>query len=248
MRPRFQNLKTTYRLMLHRVHNSFLRRRLLPFVETGDAAGLLALLNGLSRDSFRDAGALLGDDLLPSMNNTAAFRRLFLGLVPTNSKAYLGTFLKGYTSLIQKGVETLDADFLKAYLATSPSDIDCRKTLEALLPLATNPADGRLLLRLFGRGNAETQAAALLRLSTPLGCYLLFQTCKLMEADETFLRRVVQALLRKADRLSMNSASIITKYFDVKNIGFIFALRLEPWQHSRLDESYESFKKILLSI
>ena len=80
------------------------------------------------------------------------------------------------------------------------------------------------------------------------GCYLLFQTCKLMEADETFLHRVVQALLRKADRLSMNSASIITKYFDVKNIGITFALRLEPWQHSRLDESYESFKKILLSI
>ena len=69
-----------------------------------------------------------------------------------------------------------------------------------------------------------------------------------MEADETFLHRVVQALLRKADRLSMNSASIITKYFDVKNIGITFALRLEPWQHSRLDESYESFKKILLSI
>lgn len=233
-----------------RQHNPLLRNRLLVYIAANDAAGLADCLASLSNTEFRTAGFLLGEDLLPLLadgeeENSAGFWNFFLTIVPRHPKAYLGTFLKAAVSLCKTGKLSLNDSRLDSYAKEQASPIDCRKVLDALLPEMKTPQEGMRLLQLFGEEKAETQVQALLKTTTPVGYYLLFRTLKTCEENRRLIHLCCIALLKKGDNRSFNLASILYEYFDLDELPATFSLKIRPYQFGRLDDSYESFLKIL---
>lgn len=230
-----------------RLSSHILRNRLETYVSEGDAAGLLGCLDDLSNDSFRLASALLRDALLCKIETSEKFWSFFLTIVPADNKAFLGTFLKPAVRLYQSRV--LDFDDLRlAAFSEQCTSIDRRKILDAFLPVIKTDVEGVQLLQTFAKNDVNARLSSLLKVSTPVAAYLLFQETKYLQDDVTTLERVMQILFRRADRIAINLAAIIKQYFDIQKSGVNFSLRLEPWQLARLDDSYDNFKKILLSI
>lgn len=233
-----------------RQHNPLLRNRLLSYITAHDAAGLADCLATLSNTEFRTAGFLLGEELLPLLGNeeeqeATVFWDFFLTIVPRHPKAYLGTFLKAAASLYKAEKLSLNDGRLDSYAKEQASPIDCKKALEALLPEIKTPQDGMRLLQLFSEEKAEAQVQALLKTSTPVGYYLLFRTLKTCEENRQLLHQCCIALLKKGDSRSFNLACILYEYFGLDQLPATFSLQIRPYQLGRLDDSYESFLKIL---
>ena len=78
---------------------SQLRQLLRHVLQSGDYAALPATVAGLSHADRRQCGVLLGEELLPAMGEE--YWRIFAAVVPTDPKAYLGTFLKALSLLLR---------------------------------------------------------------------------------------------------------------------------------------------------
>jgi len=227
-----------------RKYHPVLEKRLLAFAEIGDAAGLLAFLRTVSHADFRTASYLLREKLLPSEAVAPRFWQLFATLVPADSKAYLGTFLKAAIPLFQAGRIEFDFVCLESYSAQC-TPIDCRKLLDSWLPFAKNPDELRSLLQLFCPEDDEIRIGYLLQVNTGPACFELFQRLRRLEHRPAEVRRCCLHLMQRGDKRSFNLAGILQKYFDLGELPGTFSLRLEHYQLGRLDESYEKFLKIL---
>lgn len=217
-------------------------------MKAGNAEELRRLLGTLSHAEFRTAGYLLSDVLLPQCTDGEQFWHFFTAIVPTDAKAFQGTFLKAARTLYRTEVLALSSPSLDAYAAGSISAIDCRKFLETFLPEVRTVEEVQRLLQLFGSGTWQGNVAYLLSVATPACSFVLFQEFKKKEDDRAALQQGCLSLLKRGDRLAFNLAGILVRYFDLKDVPATFSLRLQPYELSRLDASYEKFKKILLSI
>lgn len=227
-----------------RRHNPVLRSRISACLSQGAPEALADLLAGLSNMDFRTAGYLLSDELLPEMKDSPAFWKFFCAVVPRSPKAFLGTFLKGASGMYERGCLDLTDDGLEQFsLRATP--IDCRKILETLLPVVKTGNEVERLLRLFCDEEAGSRASFLLKAGTTVCYYQLFRVLKTLDGDPDTLRRYCILLMRKGDRRSFNLAGMLCRYFDIAALPGTFSLRLQPYQQSRLDESYDSFCKIL---
>lgn len=217
---------------------------------------LLTLLRVLSCADFRTAGRLLAERVLPEVETDAAFWTLFAAVVPTNAKAYLGTFLKAAEARVKRAPRRFatDGSPLCPLTFTSPSldefsrtasAIDRRKSLSALLPLACAPAEAARLISLFAPAEAEERVAALLRIPTPLAAYFLFRELKTLECRPDLLRATCVALMKRGDGAAFNLASMVQAYFSLPHLPGTFSLRLRPYELSRLDGNYAAFRSML---
>lgn len=227
-----------------RRHNPVLRARLSACLGQNSPEELLALLAGLSNTDFRTSGYLLAEELLPAVPGSAVFWTFFCGVVPADSRAYLGTFLKAAVRMYAAGRLELSEACL-ADFARRATPIDRRKVLEALLPVVRTDGEVFTLLALFCEDKPEAKAAFLLKAGTLVCYYRLFQVLKMLDAGSDTLRRYVLLLMRRGDRLSFNMAGAVCRYFDIHDQPGTFSLRLPPYQLSRLDDSFDSFSKIL---
>lgn len=225
--------------MLRR-HNPILRQRLMQSLQTGDVQVLQEILASLKSMDQKTAGYILAEELLPSLEE-ARFWEYFLAIVPTNPKAYLGTFLKGAVALYQRGQLSLTSEALQTYSQTSISAIDCRKVLEAFLPIARRHEEIAYLLKLF-TSDMQQRLSLLLRIPSLPAAYALFQEMKTQEEDMDLLRNTCLALMKRGDSRAFRLASICASYFGIEDIPGTFSLTLQPYELSRLDQSYDTFK------
>ena len=225
--------------MLRR-HNPILRQRLMQPLQTGDVKGLQDILANLKSMDFKTAGFLLAEEVLPTLEEPL-FWQCFISIVPTNAKAYLGTFLKAATALHKQEKLSLTSEALETYAQSSITPIDCRKVLEALLPLARKHEEITFLLKHF-TADVQQRIALLLRITTLPAAYTLFQEMKTMEEDASLLRSTCLALMKRGDAQAFRLASICTSYFGLEELPGTFSLTLQPYELSRLDQSYETFK------
>jgi hypothetical protein len=225
--------------MLRR-HNPILRQRLLQPLQAGDIKGLQEILANLKSMDFKTAGFLLAEEVLPTLEEQT-FWKCFLAIVPTNAKAYLGTFLKAAIALHKQGRLTLTSEALEAYAQTGITPIDCRKVLEALLPLARGHEEIAFLLHCF-TSDVQQRIALLLRINTLPAAYTLFREMKTQEEDLALLRSTCLALMKRGDARAFRLASLCVSYFGLEAIPGTFSLTLQPYELSRLDQSYETFK------
>lgn len=225
--------------MLRR-HNPILRQRLLQPLQAGDIKGLQDILANLKSMDFKTAGFLLAEEVLPTLEEQT-FWKCFLAIVPTNAKAYLGTFLKAAIALHKQGRLTLTSEALEAYAQTGITPIDCRKVLEALLPLARGHEEIAFLLHCF-TSDVQQRIALLLRINTLPAAYTLFREMKTQEEDLALLRSTCLALMKRGDARAFRLASLCVSYFGLEAIPGTFSLTLQPYELSRLDQSYETFK------
>lgn len=225
--------------MLRR-HNPILRQRLLQPLQAGDIKGLQDILANLKSMDFKTAGFLLAEEVLPTLEEQT-FWKCFLAIVPTNAKAYLGTFLKAAIALHKQGRLTLTSEALEAYAQTGITPIDCRKVLEALLPLARGHEEIAFLLHCF-TSDVQQRIALLLRINTLPAAYTLFREMKTQEEDLALLRSTCLALMKRGDARAFRLASLCVSYFGLEDIPGTFSLTLQPYELSRLDQSYDTFK------
>ena len=226
-----------------RRHNPQLRAKLLHCAEEGDGAGMLALLAPLNNSERRTAGYLLAEDILPAVRPDA-YWRLFAAVVPSDTKAYLVTFLKAAVRLCARPPFSVDTPELTAFAACA-TGVDRAKTLEHLLPALTRAEDMAAVLRLFSAGDEELLMGSLLRAGTPLAYFFLFRTLRRHETDHALLRRYATLLARRGGQLSFNMANVIRCYFGVEGIPGVFSLSLPPYVLSRLDGTPEQFIKTI---
>lgn len=227
-----------------RRHNPILEKRLQVHVTDGNAEALLDVLGGLSNADFRTAGYLLREKLLPEPQVAPQLWHLLLGVVPADSKAYLGTFLKPLSAQIAAGHINFDFDTLSAFAAHC-TPLDSRKTLEALLPMAGHPDEVRRLLQLFTPEDDNLRIAVLLQAATAPACYELFRLLRRLEHKPAELRRYCLLLMQRGTKYAFNMAGILQKYFDLDELPGSFSIHIESYHLGRLDESYEKFLSIL---
>lgn len=226
-----------------RSYNPALQQRLRGYLTTKDAEGLCKYLVSLSHSAFRTAGMMLGDTLLKELP-AEDFWHFFSTIVPTHSKAYLGTFIKAAAAKFSSGGFTSGEAALKTF-ASAATAIDLRKIIEQLLPALTQTEDIELLLRICCDGTVQQEVQALMRGNGYACYYLLFSRLKKMEGDPQQLRAHCLTLMRKGDHRSFNLACIVHHYFGLNDLPGTFSLRLETYELSRLDGNYEQFCKIL---
>ncbi|MBQ2269485.1 MAG: hypothetical protein II338_04520 [Bacteroidaceae bacterium] len=226
-----------------RSYNPALQQRLRGFLTAKDAEGLCQYLASLSHSAFRTAGMMLGDALLKELPSED-FWHFFSTIVPTHSKAYLGTFIKGAAAKFSPGGLTSGETALRTF-ATAATPIDLRKIVEQLLPTLTQTEDIELLLRICCDGTVQQEVLALMRCNSLAAYYLLFSRLRKLEGEPQLLRAHCLTLMRKGDHRSFNLACIVHHYFGLNDLPGTFSLRLENYELSRLDGNYEQFCKIL---
>lgn len=222
-------------------HNAPLQQKLTLLVKGGKVEELRTYLQSLSSSYFRTAGFLLAETVLPTCEPNS-FWTLFVGIVPTNAKAYLGTFLKAATKLYAAGKLSLDPTALQTF-ANTASVIDKQKVLQAFLPIIRQHEEVKCLVDMFYSTNEQVYAL-LIRAGTLPCYYVLFNLLKTSD-DSVLIRHVAITLLKKGDGIAYNLVSIIKHYFGVEDLPAQLSLKVETYELSRLDTSYEKFVKTL---
>lgn len=226
-----------------RRHNPALQQRLAAYLAAGDAEGLRDYLTNLPNTAFRTAGFMLGNGQLQQLTGER-FWHFFRTIVPTHTKAYLGTFLKAAADKCgQEGLGHAQAALSDFAAVATP--IDRRKTLEKLLPVLQDTDDAETLLTLFSTGDPHDETDLLVRIATPRAYFLLMRRLRTMEEEPETLHACCLQLMRKGDHLSFNMACVVQAYFGLKDLPGTFSLRVEPYQLSLLETSYEDFCKII---
>lgn len=213
---------------------SVLKSQLLVLIRAGKTEALRDYLQTLRTADFRLAGVVLTDKDLWA---DADFWTFAATLVAANSRAFLGTMLKAAAA---QGL-TMPTE---AFIAACTTAIDRRKALEALLPVAPDAERVHALLQAFPAEDT-TREAVLFKAATPPAYFVLFNLLKQQEDQPDYLRRYGIELIRKGDKASFNLACIIKEYFALPELPGTFSLSLPPYELSRLDTSYDSFKRIL---
>lgn len=227
----------------HRTHNPVLEQRLRNFIVRSDAEGLSGCLKELSNADFRTSGILLRECLLTELQGED-FWIFFLTIVPTNSRAYLGTFLKAAAVLYEYDSISLASPALDTFAAQA-SAVDRQKVMLAFLPHVRRVGDAERLFELFTDNTPRARISYLLPIATDVASYLLFQGMRHIDHQPETLRSVCISLMKRGDHRAFALASILKAYFGLSDLPGTFSLQLEPFQLSRLETSYESFCKIL---
>lgn len=228
-----------------RRHHPILHAQLLASIEHCDGQQLRSDLLQLSNADFRCASVILGEDLLPLFPDN--FWALFLAVVPTHPKAYLGTFLKAAVIISQRD-HTFIASHMNdvcTFIKHHASPIDVRKSMEALLPCLDTPKNVGEILS-FASGSTENEKILWLLKAGTFPCsFVLLKQLEAIDAKADVVRQCCLALMKKGDTYSFNLACMLQTFFGLPQLPGTFSLKLQPYELARMSVSYEHFLKIL---
>ncbi len=195
-------------------------------------------LTGLSNAQRRVAQLCLEREILPVVP-AGVFEDVFAVLFSTDSRAWLGCLLKVLTRRIGEGSSVL-GDCIEG-VAADMTDVDRRKMLLALIPLANDPDGVRMLFVKCGLVESGQWIQYLLQVNTRPAYFLLLGALRYVEHDHDLLLRTCQYLMRKGDALSFSTASLIRLSYDIKEVRGTFSLHLAPYQLARVEQNYIAF-------
>lgn len=234
-----------------RHYNPVIHTRLLALCQQADSSELLDYLDSLSHASFRTAGYILGERVLPQVT-LDRFWSLFYVLLVYHAKAFLMTLLKSVLIRQQMRCESMETflnhpGFLVVsnYLNSNDKTVDKKKILQTLLPVVERPEQGEFLLKRLQVTASEARLEVLLRPTGLCAAFLLFQTLRKLEHERSLLVRCCVFLMKRGDALSFNLVSLLKSYFDLPEVKGCFSLHLNPYELSRLESSYEVFEKVM---
>lgn len=226
-------------------YNPVLFSRLAALAKAADHAALQHFLAQLSNAQYRQAGYMLGEMIGPVLG-AQQFWPLTMALVELDAKAFLVTMLKSVVEGMRQGtLSVMDLGFTQAcqYLQRSP--IDARKTLQTLLPALTDVHQIRHLFHLLGYAEMSAWIPHLLQALHPATAFVLLQALHYMEHDRAYILNVARHLVKRADPLSFNLASLIRTIYALDELKGTFSLHLEPFQLSRIEQQYDAFRQIV---
>ncbi len=227
---------------IDRHHSPALRARLRSLLLARDWGRVVSFLAALPSSQLRGAVGLVGEAMAEDLPDDGDFWALSAALVRHNSRAFLLTLLKsavGRRRLVgSPGFEALCAQL-------RGNEVEVRKTLRLLLPLARRPEDVLGLFGCLGVDSPETRVACLLPVSTLPASYALLLTLRGLDHDRALLLRAARYLMKRGDDRSFNLASLLKTYFGLDELGGTFARGVAPYQLARVGGSYEAFCRAL---
>ncbi len=214
-----------------------LHSQLTAMVSSHEWERIPAYFSKLSNANFRSAGPILADVMAERLD-ASDYWRLAAIMVQYNTRAFLITLLKG---ALRNGVALNGEGFDMFCRQLSSNAIDVEKTCELLLPCMQQPQEILHLLDLLQVSDVRMRVRMLLRQSCNAAAYVLFHTLKTAEGDHELLLRTARYMIQMKSDRSFNFASLLTAYFDLKEIKAVFSLKIEPYQLAWLEGSYEAF-------
>lgn len=195
-------------------------------------------LSALSNAQRRVAQACLEREILPVLP-ADGFGRVFTVLFRSDSRMWLGCLVKVLVQRIGEGRSAL-GDCI-GDIAGDMTDVDRRKVLLAMIPLAQNPEDVRMLFHECGLTESGQWIQYLLQVTTRPAYFVLLGALRYVEHDDALLFRTCHYLMKKGDALSFSTASIIRLSYDIKEVRGTFSLHLAPYQLARVEQNYSAF-------
>lgn len=232
-------MKEIKSLSSDRHYSKTIELHLLPFVQAGDAAGLVSWLDSSSRSEQRTAGYMLGERLLLDCSSEV-YWKMTEALVHYDSRAYLITLMKAFLLRLEQGTASL-SDKPFARLAATFNEVERQKVALLLLPALQTPKQVEQLFSVLGIVKGREQMVYLVRIDTLPCLFLLLRSLRYIEHDRKEVLQVARQLMKRGTGGSFNLASIIKVAFGLDELSGTFSLRLQPYQISRLEQSYEAF-------
>ena len=226
-------------MTIDRHYSKTLEQHLLPPVQAGDAEALVCLLDSFSRSEQRTAGYMLGEQLLRDCP-TDIYWKLTEALVHYDSRAYLITLMKTLLVRMERGTASI-ADQPFRRLAATFNDIERQKVALLLLPAFHQPEEVERLFSILCIAKGREQMVYLVRIDTPACLFLLLRSLRYIEHDRKEVAQIARTLMKRGTGGSFNLASIIKVAFGLDELSGTFSLRLQPYQISRLEQSFEAF-------
>ncbi|MBQ0089630.1 MAG: hypothetical protein KBT27_09915 [Prevotellaceae bacterium] len=234
--------------------NSVINSQLQTYIKLHDWQSLLNYLQKLSGTQFRSASAIL--PMCLSQLDNDSYWDCFLTIVPTNTKAYLMTFLKATLDNYNKGIFTYCNPYMKRialWMQENGSTIDIGKTLNYIFPLIKTPTELNLMSEYFKLG--KSFVTLLVKTRTMPAYYCLFRYFQQKDLQAEQIRHYCMIILKQNsenrindaenNRKAYNFVSMVKHYFDIKDLNNTFSLQLQPYELSLLDKSYDNFCKVL---
>ncbi len=219
-------------------YNPVIAVRLQKLAEGRQWQDILTYLDTLSNAHFRTAGYMLGEKIMPVLDDED-FWQLAALLVDYNSKAFLVTVLKSWTTICpQRKLQPVPVFFANLV----GRDEDQRKVFMVLLPVLRVPEEITSLLHAMDINDPGRIVKLILqRALTHASAFVLFRTLQQLDDDRHFLIRVTYHLMKQGGNLAFNTASLLRTYFGLDEVAGIFSLKLQPYQLARISSDFRAF-------
>lgn len=219
-----------------------LKEKIETVVTRKDWAGMPSVLDRLTNSEFRRLQPLMREEIFPKMTNEEFWEsyRHFLAYRP---QAFLSCI-----HCIKHLAENGTLDFNNEHVAAISQRLDPQqrqKLASMALPYLNNE---KLVGQLFAAmqiTEPATRVAILIRESTPLAYYLMFNTLKSMPDHHEKCLQCCRFVMKRKDDLSYNMASILRTYFGLSEIQGQLSLKVEEYELSYLESSFEKFRFVL---
>ena len=226
-------------------YDASILKRVEMLVGESDWQGLVDYVDGLSNARFRTAGYMIGERIVPKLDETAVWQ-LTMRLTEHNSKAFLVTMMKAVALRLRQGTMLLRSSGSRAFLAmVRENEVDRQKVMTELLPVVENHEDVGWLLGKLGVEEGRERLVALLRVPTTAAAFTLFRTLHYIEHDRVMLVRTARFLMQRGDAMGFNLASLVRTYYGLDEVTGTFSLHIEPYELARLANSYDAFRRAM---
>ena len=158
---------------------------------TEDWDELRIYLGRLSHKDFQTAGKIIGETLLPSVDENK-FWAAFYCLIDFHPKAFLMTMLKAIPKRYNNKTFNLRHNgfiVVSNYLNTKNATIDKEKIIRFMLNVLDNPDDIDYLFTRFKIDTPKDKLEYLLRGRTMAAYFVMFKTLREVEHDRSLLNR-----------------------------------------------------------
>ena len=236
---------------MHNLHsfNPAVMRNITSFAREKNWQGLASYFSGLSNTDFRTACNMMANDLMPQWEEND-YWDCFMVLFNSNPKAWLVTMLKAAVKKYNEGTLSFSGDTFKRLCRSIRQEnrkIDESKLLRNILPILKMPEEIETIFS-FLQLEDKTAARYLTDCDTMPCYFVLFQKMRRMDNSPEYLSLLCAELLRKGGDKAFNFVSMIKNYFDLSAVKGVFSLKINPYELSRLDSSFELFCQMLNKI
>ncbi len=200
------------------------------------------LFNALSNAQFRRTESHLRQTVLPKLKNDDFWETLY-HLIIYRPQAFLSGIL-AIEHLAKDGTLSYDNDGAQL-LAASIDATQVQKIVSMAVPKLVTEEQVLGIFELFHFHDEKKQVAVLIQTHTPLTYYHIFRTLQHIPDHRELALRTCRYMLKKGDDMSFNMAAILRAYFGLNEITHQLSLKIEPYELSYLETSYEKFKYAL---
>lgn len=199
-------------------------------------------LDRMSNAERRLAQTLVRTDILPTLDNET-FWATYLHLIIYKPQAFLACIVAIEKLAAQDRIrfDSEAARQLPARLAPAQR----QKLLNMAIPVLHTVEQINGLFGLLQTDNERDRLAALIRTTSPLAYYLVLRTLLHAPQGSGLALQCYRYILRKDDTLSHNMACILQAAFALTGETGQASLRLEPYELSRIENSFEHFRYVI---